>query len=87
MWVKQFFINSRHAKLSQVNSYAPLGTPDIEYGNWDPLLPEEPTAQRIGQKYEKTASQVWLRWALEQSVVVNPRSWNESHMADPGLSY
>eukprot|EP01084_Bolivina_argentea_P257456 433762_1 len=62
-----------------VDSYAPLGTPDVEYGNWKPVLTQHPVPMSIGTKYNKSAAQIWLRWAWQQGVVVNPRSWNISH--------
>eukprot|EP01060_Flectonema_neradi_P001812 TRINITY_DN11128_c0_g1_i1.p1 TRINITY_DN11128_c0_g1~~TRINITY_DN11128_c0_g1_i1.p1 ORF type:complete len:346 (+),score=57.44 TRINITY_DN11128_c0_g1_i1:45-1082(+) len=65
-----------------VNSYAPLGTPDVEFGFWKPVLTNHPTAQQVGQKYGKSAAQVWLRWALQHNVIVNPRSWNISHQRE-----
>eukprot|EP01084_Bolivina_argentea_P170716 295834_1 len=68
-----------------VNSYSPLGAPDIELGNWlppTPLLILHPVAVEIGKKYDKTAAQVWLRWAVQQGIVVNPRSWNATHMQE-----
>ena len=64
------------------NSYAPLGTPDVEYGNWNPILTQHPIALNISKKYDKSAAQVWLRWALQQNIVVNPRSLNVDHMRE-----
>eukprot|EP01083_Nonionella_stella_P036886 100625_1 len=63
----------------QVNSYAPLGTPDVMEGYWKPVLTQHPVATAIGNKYHKSAAQVWLRWAVQQGIVVNPRSWNIAH--------
>eukprot|EP01084_Bolivina_argentea_P211530 359823_1 len=66
-----------------VNGYAPLGTPDVEYGNWippTPILTEHPVAINISKKYNKTAAQIWLKWQLQQNIVINPRSWNITHM-------
>ena len=68
-----------------INSYSPLGTPDREYCNWyppTPILVKHPTAMEIGERYKKTAAQVWLRWQWQQGIVVNPRSWNETHMKE-----
>eukprot|EP01084_Bolivina_argentea_P257459 433766_1 len=68
-----------------VNSYGPLGTPDVEcdgYAGWPYVLPENPVAIDIGKKYKKTASQIWLRWAFQQSIVLNPRTLNIQHMKD-----
>jgi len=65
-----------------VNSYAPLGTPDVTNGYWDPLLPEHPVAIQIGKLYGKSAAQVWLRWQYQQGIVTNPRSWNIDHQRE-----
>ena len=65
-----------------VNAYAPLGTPDVTYGYWDPVLTSQPTAINIGRKYGKSATQVWLRWIYQQGIVSNPRSWNISHQQE-----
>ena len=62
-----------------VNSYSPLGAPDIMYGDWNPLLPSHPVAVSIGSKYNRSGAQVWLRWAYQYGVLVNPRSWNVTH--------
>ena len=55
------------------------------YGNWTsptPLLTIHPVAISIGSKYGKSASQVWLRWQIQQNINVNPRSWNITHMKE-----
>ena len=65
-----------------VNSYSPLGTPDIMYGDWKVILTQHPTAQDIGLKYNKSASQVWIRWALDQNILVQPRTKNITHMKE-----
>eukprot|EP01084_Bolivina_argentea_P257455 433761_1 len=65
-----------------VNAYAPLGTADIEYGYWNPVLTQHPTAIHIGERYNKSASQVWLRWIIQQDMVTNPRSWNITHQQE-----
>ena len=33
-------------------------------------------------KYNKSASQVWLRWIWQQGIVSNPRSWNDVHQRE-----
>lgn len=68
-----------------VNSYAPLGTPDVEYGAWvdpTPILTEHPVAQDKAKKYGKSVAQIWLRWIWQQGLVLNPRSWNKDHMKE-----
>ena len=68
-----------------VNSYAPLGAPDVEadgFKDWPYVLPENPVAVSIGKKYSKSAAQVWLKWAWQQGVVLNPRTLNVDHMKE-----
>eukprot|EP01084_Bolivina_argentea_P152556 266112_1 len=52
----------------QVSSWSPLGAPDIQNFKWvgnTPILIKHPIALNIGKKYNKTPSQVWLRWQLQ----------------------
>merc|ERR550525_1189057 len=68
-----------------VNSYAPLGTGDVMTGNWTdktPILVKHPIAINIGEKYNKSAAQVWLKWQNQQRIVLNPRTSNEEHMQE-----
>lgn len=65
-----------------VNGYAPMGDPDVMFGNWSVLLTEHPLAAEIGNRYEKSAAQVWLRWQHQQDIVVNPRTENVEHMKE-----
>eukprot|EP01084_Bolivina_argentea_P211528 359821_1 len=84
-WHEFQFIEWLQSNNITVNSYSPLGTPDVEGGqfhNWTYVLPQNPTAIAIGKNYQKTAAQVWLRWAWQKDVVVNPRSLNISHMQE-----
>lgn len=64
------------------NSYAPLGTPDVEYGAWNPVLTQNEVAMNIGRKYGKTGAQVWLRYAIQQNIPINPRTLSVEHMKD-----
>jgi len=68
-----------------VNSYAPLGTGDVMIGNWTkdtPILIQHPVALAIAEKYKKSAAQVWLKWAHQQNIVLNPRTSNSDHMKE-----
>ena len=65
-----------------MNSYSPLGTPDVTNGYWDPLLTEHSVPVTIGKRYRKSAAQVWLRWQYQQGIVSNPRSWNIEHQRE-----
>ncbi len=52
----------------------------IQYQAWSPLkqgqLLDEPTLIEIGNKYNKSAAQVILRWDLQHKVVTIPKSTN-----------
>ena len=68
-----------------VNSYAPLGAPDVEangFHGWPYVLPQNPIAMNIGKKYNKSGAQVWLRWQWQQGIVLNPRTLNIDHMKE-----
>eukprot|EP00483_Globobulimina_turgida_P007110 UN07124 len=65
-----------------VCGYSPLGVPDLNsfYQHWNPTLPKHPTAIEIGNKYNKSASQIWFRWQWQLNIVLNPRTMNITHM-------
>ncbi|XP_053110811.1 aldo-keto reductase family 1 member D1 isoform X2 [Hemicordylus capensis] len=58
--------------------YSPLGTCRDE--SWvnvsSPPLLEDPVLNAIGEKYNKTAAQVALRFSIQRGVVVIPKSFN-----------
>ena len=58
----------------------------IQLIGYSPLLRGEllydPTLGKIGQKYQKTAGQVTLRWLLEKEIVVVPKSGNKEHLEE-----
>ena len=68
------------------NSYSPLSCPD-----WAPkthLWPEkhgsldEKVVQDLAKTHSKTPAQIVLRWAWQQGVVVNPRTYSSQHMSE-----
>lgn len=68
-----------------VNGYSPLGAPD--YMAWLPKkwpipILKQPVINKIAASHNKTPAQVIIRWELQLGAVVNPRSWNSSHMAE-----
>jgi len=67
------------------NSYSPLGAPDhmaFHKDQWGVFLLYHPRVISIAQAHEKTTAQVLLRWAVQQGIVVNPRTKNPKHMRD-----
>ncbi|MDO5720015.1 MAG: aldo/keto reductase [Actinomycetaceae bacterium] len=53
---------------------------------WSPLargnLVDDKTLTRIGQQYDKTASQVALRWAIQRGDIVFPKSMQKQRMIE-----
>lgn len=53
---------------------------------WSPLargnLVNDETLARIGQQYDKTASQVALRWAIQRGDVIFPKSMHKERMIE-----
>eukprot|EP01083_Nonionella_stella_P209729 759969_1 len=69
-WHEFDLVNWCQSRGITINGYAPVGTPDVMIGNWTdptPLLINHPVAMNIGNKYKKTAAQVWLRWQWHQN--------------------
>ncbi|XP_048357845.1 aldo-keto reductase family 1 member D1 [Sphaerodactylus townsendi] len=62
--------------------YSPLGTSRDE--TWvnvsSPPLLEDPVLNAIGDKYNKTAAQVALRFSIQRGVVVIPKSFNSERI-------
>eukprot|EP00118_Oscarella_pearsei_P024743 m.306705 g.306705 ORF g.306705 m.306705 type:complete len:335 (+) comp41516_c0_seq1:50-1054(+) len=67
-----------------VNSYSPLGTPDWAPWThlWNSSILDLPVIKSIAKSHQKSPAQVVLRWAWEKNIVLNPRSWNDQHMAE-----
>jgi len=84
-WHEYDLVDYCQRKGIVVNSYAPLGTGDVMIGNWTdetPILVKHPVAMNIAGKYDKSTAQVWLKWAHQQDIVINPRTQNEEHMKE-----
>ena len=65
-----------------VNGYSSLGAPDYTIGAWKILLIDHPIVEDIAEKYNKSISQIWLRWSFEQGIITNPRSTNIEHQLE-----
>ena len=46
------------------------------------ILTDHPVAIDKGNKFNESASQMWLRWIFEQKFVTNSRLWNMSHIKE-----
>merc|ERR1712228_545954 len=68
--------------IFDLNSLLPAVNQFEFHGYWHPVLTQHHVAIAIGQKYNKSAAQVWLRWTWQQGIVSNPRSWNDDHQRE-----
>ena len=64
-----------HNQSIAVSAYSPLRQADKE-------LLENPVLKQIGQKYNKTAAQVVLRWHFERDVIVIPKTVRKQRMIE-----
>ncbi|XP_048463496.1 prostaglandin F synthase 2-like isoform X2 [Rhincodon typus] len=62
--------------------YSPLGSsPDPKWFNPNnPILLNDPELRKIGEKHNKTAAQVALRYQIQRDVVIIPKSFNPGRM-------
>jgi len=82
-WNEPELVRWGQARNITFNSYSPLGAPDAMKGKWDPLILDNPVLLEVKKKYpNKSAAQITLRWALQQGIVVNPRSFTEAYMKE-----
>ena len=65
-----------------INSYSPLGAPDVTIGEWEYTLIQHPTIISIANMYNKSPAQILLNWHYKQNIVFNPRSLNITHMME-----
>ena len=67
-----------------VNSYAPLGTPDWgpDHRDWNSTILDLPVVKEIAKAHSKSPAQILLRWAWQKNILLNPRTWNDDHMAE-----
>lgn len=75
-----------HPRLVQQDLQDFCSSSKIQYEAWSPLMQGEvfdkDTLQEIGNKYDKSPSQVVLRWDLQKGVVTIPKSTKESHIKE-----
>ena len=61
------------AYKTRVTAYSPLGAG---------TLVKDPAIMSIGQKYNKSAAQVMIRWQIQRGVFVIPKSTNEHRIRE-----
>lgn len=57
-----------------VTAYSPLGTPENAKRHGDVMLMDDPVLKEIAEKYNKSAAQILIRWAIERHTIVIPKS-------------
>lgn len=75
-----------HPTLTQVQLRDFLSKEDIAIEAWSPLgqgkILQNETLVEIGQKYDKTAAQVIIRWHLQSDIIVIPKSVHENRIKE-----
>ncbi|MYL40373.1 aldo/keto reductase [Virgibacillus salexigens] len=75
-----------HPHLTQQALHAFCKKHDIQLEAWSPLkrggLVDEPVLKQIGEKYNKTAAQVILRWDIQNEVITIPKSTKEHRIIE-----
>ena len=56
-------------------AYGPIGAPNrTPFNPEDPVLLEDELVKKLTKKYSKTPGQICLKWAVQQNIVVIPKS-------------
>lgn len=75
-----------HPTLTQVQLRDFLSKEDIAIEAWSPLgqgkILQNERLVEIGQKYDKTAAQVIIRWHLQSAIIVIPKSVHENRIKE-----
>ena len=77
-----------HPYLVQSEAIAASDEHDIAITAWSPLMQgkflDEPLFDKLGEQYGKTPAQIVLRWALQNDVIVIPKSTNQGRIKENG---
>lgn len=75
-----------HPRLTQFDLREYCAEQEIAITSWSPLargrILEEPTLQRISNKYGKSTAQTIIRWHLQHDLIVIPKSENPTRIAE-----
>lgn len=75
-----------HPTLTQVELREYLTQAGIAVEAWSPLgqgkILQNPTLMAIGEKHQKTAAQVIIRWHLQSEIIVIPKSVHEERIKE-----
>ena len=75
-----------HPRLAQKELRAFCKEQGIQFEAWSPLMQgkllDNPTLQRIAEKYSKSIAQVIIRWDLQNDVVTIPKSIKEHRIIE-----
>ncbi|MCP9200880.1 aldo/keto reductase [Gramella sp. GC03-9] len=78
--------NEFHPRLIQQDLIDHCQNRGIQYQAWSPLMRgkilDNEVLKEIGQKYQKTAAQVILRWAIQKGVCVLPKSVHKERIRE-----
>jgi len=76
-------INFCKDKNITVTAYSPLGSADRPWAKpGEPVLLEDPKLVELGKKYNKSAAQVVLRWAIQRGTIAIPKSVKKQRLIE-----